>query len=104
MNSALVMLAMIFASVVLPVPGGPQKMSEPVSSRSICVRSGLPGPIRCSWPAYSSSVRGRMRSASGRVRSVARVDVRSGLEKSHEKSLHHRVTETQRKPKNTEKP
>src|ERR1700686_1711079 len=71
MDSALVMFAMIFASVVLPVPGGPQKMSDPVSSRSICVRSGLHGPIRCSCPAYSSSVRGRMRSASGRVRSVA---------------------------------
>ena len=42
---------------------------EPISSRSICVRSGLPGPSRCSWPINSSSVRGRMRSARGRVRS-----------------------------------
>ena len=49
----------------------PQKMSDPVSSRSTCVRNGLPGPIRCSCPTYSSSVRGRMRSASGRVVSVA---------------------------------
>src|ERR1700689_3871355 len=71
MNSALVRCAMIFASVVLPVPGGPQKMSEPVSSRSTWVRSGLPEPIRCSCPTYSSSVRGRMRSASGRVASAA---------------------------------
>src|SRR5579885_1756487 len=71
MNSALVMLAMIFARVVFPVPGGPQKINDPESSRSICTRSGLPGPIRCSWPAYSSSVRGRMRSASGRVASAA---------------------------------
>src|SRR5216684_434923 len=69
MNSALVMRAMICASVVLPVPGGPQKIREPRSSRSIWVRSGLPGPTRCSWPTNSSSVRGRMRSASGRVRS-----------------------------------
>src|SRR5437660_12331993 len=67
MNSAFVIFAMIFARVVLPVPGGPQKMSEPVSSRSICVRSDLPGPIRCSCPTYSSSARGRIRSASGRV-------------------------------------
>src|SRR5271166_4065453 len=71
MNSARVMFAMIFASVVLPVPGGPQKMSDPMSSRLICTRSGLPGPIKCSWPTYSSSVRGRMRSASGRVASAA---------------------------------
>src|SRR5215831_14219355 len=28
-------MAMIWASVVLPVPGGPQKMREPMSSRSI---------------------------------------------------------------------
>ena len=28
----------------MPTPGGPQKMSEPVSSRSICTRSDLPGP------------------------------------------------------------
>ena len=70
-NSAFVMCAMILASVVLPVPGGPQKMSEPVSSRSIWVRSGFPGAIRGSWPTNSSSVRGRMRSASGLVRSGA---------------------------------
>ena len=43
MNSALVSFAMIFASVVLPVPGGPQKMSEPVSSRSICDAQRLAG-------------------------------------------------------------
>src|SRR6476646_11190047 len=69
MNSALVMWAMICASVVLQVPGGPQTMREPMSSRSIWVRRGLPGPTRCSWPMNSSSVRGRMRSARGRVRS-----------------------------------
>ena len=93
MNSAFVMLAMILASVVLPVPGGPQKMSEPVSSRSICVRRGLPGPIRCSWPANSSSVRGRMRSASGRVRSVELVAFGMGWKSPMEKSFHHRGTE-----------
>ena len=75
MNSALVIFAMILASVVLPVPGGPQKISEPESSRSICTRRGLPGPIRCSWPAYSSSVRGRMRSARGRVASARRSEL-----------------------------
>ncbi len=62
---------MMFASVVLPTPGGPQKINEPVSSRSIWTRSGLPGPRMCSCPTNSSSVRGRMRSASGRVLSPA---------------------------------
>ena len=42
------MLAMILASVVFPVPGGPQKMIDPASSRSIETRSGFPGPIKCS--------------------------------------------------------
>src|SRR4051812_40953880 len=64
---ALVDSAMILASVVFPTPGGPQKIMEPESSRSICTPSGLPGPMRCSWPTYSSSVRGRMRSAKGAV-------------------------------------
>jgi len=65
MKSARVMRAMIMASVVLPQPGGPQRIIELNSSRSICVRSGFPGASRCSWPRNSSSVRGRMRSASG---------------------------------------
>ena len=53
------------ASVVLPVPGGPQKISECSAPLSIACRSGRPGPSRCSWPTNSSSVRGRIRSASG---------------------------------------
>ena len=60
MKLALVVSAMILASVVLPTPGGPQRIMEPVlaepnvaeslPSRSICTRSGLPGPNRCSCP------------------------------------------------------
>src|ERR1700722_12317336 len=65
MKSALVMPAMILASVVLPVPGGPQKIIEVGSSCSIARRNGFPGPSRCCWPTNSSSVCGRMRSASG---------------------------------------
>src|SRR6266704_5267318 len=64
-NSELVRRAMTRASVVLPQPGGPQKSIEPMLSASICMRSGLPGPRSFSWPMNSSSVRGRMRSASG---------------------------------------
>ncbi len=86
------MRAMILASVVLPTPGGPQKISEPVSSRSICTRSGLPGPRMCSCPTNSSSVRGRMRSASGRDLSTAGSCGRDVLEKAHGR-IHHRGTE-----------
>src|SRR5215472_13446101 len=64
-NSACVRRAMRRASVVLPQPGGPQKSIEPMLSLSICRRRGLPGPRSFSWPINSSSVRGRMRSASG---------------------------------------
>src|SRR6202011_224492 len=67
MKSALVMRAMILARVVLPVPGGPQKIIDVGSSCSICTRNGFPGPTRCSCPTNSSSVRGRIRSASGRA-------------------------------------
>ena len=48
MKVALVVSAMILARVVLPTPGGPQKIIELASSCSICTRSGLPGPTRCS--------------------------------------------------------
>src|SRR5712664_3126622 len=64
-NSELVRRAMRRARVVFPQPGGPQKSMEPRLSFSICTRSDLPGPRSFSWPMNSSSVRGRMRSASG---------------------------------------
>src|SRR5713226_7293859 len=64
-NSELVKRAMRRARVVLPQPGGPQKSMEPRLSFSICTRRDLPGPRSFSWPMNSSSVRGRMRSASG---------------------------------------
>ena len=50
MNSHRVMRAISRASVVFPVPGGPHRITEVSSSRSICRRSGLPGPRMCSWP------------------------------------------------------
>src|SRR5580698_7578881 len=56
---------MIFASVVFPVPGGPQKIIDVESSFSMASRNGLPGPSRCFCPTNSSSVRGRILSASG---------------------------------------
>ena len=54
------------ATVVLPVPGGPQKTSEPsVPVASIRV-SAPSGPRRWSCPTTSASFSGRSRSASGR--------------------------------------
>jgi len=65
-NSLRVSRAMTWASDVLPEPGGPHRISDESWSFSIWVRSGLPGARMCSWPKISSSVSGRMRSASGR--------------------------------------
>ena len=64
-NVARVVRAMMRASVVLPTPGGPQKIMEEIWSLSISRRSTLPSPSRCVCPTYSSSVRGRRRAASG---------------------------------------
>ncbi len=55
----------IAAIVVLPVPGGPHSSSDMDWSPSTSWRSGDPGARSCSWPTSSSSVRGRMRTASG---------------------------------------
>ena len=53
------------ASVVFPVPGGPQRMMDVNWSCSTIMRRTLPSPIRWSCPTISSRVRGRRRSASG---------------------------------------
>ena len=59
------------ASVVFPVPGGPWKSSD-VSDPAASIRlSSFPSPRKCSWPATSSSVRGRIRTARGATRSAA---------------------------------
>ena len=60
------------ATVVLPVPGGPQNTSEP-SERVASMRVSTPsGPSRWSCPTTSSSACGRSRSASGRGASLSR--------------------------------
>src|SRR6266446_7822985 len=64
-NLACVISAMIWASVVFPVPGGPDKITDGKRSASIARRSNFPGPRICSWPTNSSSDRGRIRVASG---------------------------------------
>ena len=65
MKFAFVRPAMMRASVVLPTPGGPQKIIELTRSSSMSWRSTLPAPSRCVCPTNSSSVRGRIRVASG---------------------------------------
>ncbi len=68
-NSRSAAVATRWARVVLPVPGGPQRMAEigpaapPLPSMSR--RSGLPGRSTSPWPRTSSMPRGRIRTASG---------------------------------------
>lgn len=64
-NGAFKVCAIILAMVVLPVPGGPHKIMDGSLPCSMAVRKMLPLPVRCSWPANSSKVVGRNRSASG---------------------------------------
>ena len=53
------------ATVVLLLPGGPQKIMEPSAGAASRWVSAPFGPVRCSWPEISASVVGRSRSASG---------------------------------------
>src|SRR6185503_6353789 len=62
---ALVEREMRWARVVLPQPGGPQRITEERRSASIAFRSGRPLPTISSWPVKSSKEWGRIRSASG---------------------------------------
>lgn len=71
MNLACVISAMTRASVVFPLPGGPDKITEGKRSASMARRRSLPGPRMCSWPTNSFSARGRMRVASGAALSAA---------------------------------
>ncbi len=64
-NVALVVSAMTWAMDVLPVPAGPNRMTELSVSDSMALRSQLPSPTASPWPTTSSSERGRRRTASG---------------------------------------
>ena len=46
MKLALVLPAIMRASVVLPTPGGPQNIIEPILSLSISLRNTFPSPRR----------------------------------------------------------
>lgn len=65
--------ATMVASVVLPTPGGPNRITE-LGAVRLPLLAGLarrckgdPCPSTWVWPMTSSSVRGRMRTANGRV-------------------------------------
>ena len=62
---ASVFAAIICARVVLPTPGGPQKIMEDTLSRSIRLRSTFPSPTRCCCPTNSSKFLGLILAASG---------------------------------------
>jgi len=64
--------ATIRASVVFPLPGGPWRIIECGWPSWIACRSAEPGASRRSWPTNSSSVRGRIRVASGASGSATR--------------------------------
>ena len=53
------------AMVVLPVPGGPKRMTEESPRPSMSRCSGVPGPSTWSCPTTSARLRGRIRTASG---------------------------------------
>src|SRR5205807_407491 len=55
------------AIVVLPVPGGPHRTIECGAPEASETRSGAWGAVSWGWPTTSSSVRGRIRSASGAI-------------------------------------
>ena len=71
-NLRLVTWLTTYARVVLPVPGGPHSSSDIGASLSMSLRNGVPAAVRCRWPTTSSSVRGRIRTASGAAFSAAR--------------------------------
>ena len=53
------------ASVVLPVPGGPQRIIDTGRPRRTISPKAAPGSRRCGWPTTSSRDRGRIRAGNG---------------------------------------
>jgi hypothetical protein len=76
-NSASAYRASNKARVVLPQPGGPHKIIEWTCPPSMARRSAAPCVSKRFCPTMSSSIRGRMRSASGRNRSGSSPGIRS---------------------------
>ena len=51
--------------MVLPLPGGPQRITDIGDDPVTSCRSGAPGASRWSWPTSSSRLIGRIRTGSG---------------------------------------
>lgn len=57
--------AITCARLVLPVPGGPKKISDWMRSASMARLNSFPGARMWLWPTYSLSERGRILAARG---------------------------------------
>src|SRR5690606_22791842 len=64
-KEAFTLLAIIWAKVVFPTPGGPQKIMEGRLPLLITVLNIPSGPTKCSWPVTSSHIIGLTLSANG---------------------------------------
>ena len=82
-NLARVSSATSRASVVLPVPGGPQRMIDCSRSRSIISRSGRPGPITLVLSHYL--VEGARPHALGEWHGAGVDGLRLGVEQAHQR-------------------
>src|SRR5437764_6299392 len=81
-NLACVMSAMMWASVVFPVPGGPERITDGKRSALIARLNNFPGARMCSWPTNSSIERGRIRVANGAALFTAARSTSSSSNKS----------------------
>ena len=86
-NALLVAPATRRATVVLPVPGGPQRITDESRSDWMSTRSGRPGPSSCSWPTTSSRFGAAAAAARG-----ARRDSRSSTALANRSTLGMRVS------------
>src|SRR5690554_2344100 len=78
---------MMLANVVLPTPGGPQKMMEGIRPESIILRNTAPLPTRWVWPINSSRFRGRNLSANGMDILSPRLFICTNVHKKPNKSV-----------------
>ena len=74
-NAERVVSAMMRAMLVLPVPAGPNRITDESASAVMARASQLPGPTASFCPRSSESERGRMRTASGATAYFARLSI-----------------------------
>src|SRR3989344_2952091 len=59
--------AYIFAKVVLPTPGGPNKIKDSRCFFAMAISNGFPFPTKCLWPINSAKFLGLILNASGSI-------------------------------------